>query len=128
MLIAIILGTIGLVVGSFTILPVLICLVFGIQTTKKLERESMLVNNHPIIKRYWISIGILTVIFIVILGFIYIYGSIHALRGYIGGSALAVIVGIWKIGKNTNNISDYVSTQSRYFTQPVENVIDFLNR
>ena len=87
----------------------------------------MLINNHPIIKRYWISIGILIIVFVSVLGLIYIFGSVYAFRGYIGGSVLALIVCIWKIGKNKNNLADYVDTQSRYFNQPVEAIIDFLN-
>jgi len=126
MLIASIFWIIGFAVTIFTIIPALICLAFGIPTTKKLERANMLINNHPIIKRYWISIGILMIVFVSVLGLIYIFGSVHALRGYVGGSVLALIVGIWKIGKNKNNLADYVNTQSRYFNQPVENIIDFL--
>lgn len=127
MLIAIIFGIIGLFVTSFTVLSVLICLVFGIPTTKKLERANMLINNHPIIKRYWISIGILLFVFTFVLGLTCIYGSVQAFRGYLGGSVLALLIGISRIGKNANNLADYVDTQSRYFSQPTENIIDFLN-
>lgn len=126
MLIAIIFLIIGLAVTIFTIIPALICLAFGIPISKKLEHANMLINNHPIIKRYWISIGILIIVFVSVLGLICIFGSVYALRGYIGGSVFALIVGIWKVGKNKNNLDDYVNTQSRYFNKPVENIIDFL--
>ena len=128
MLIAIIFVIIGVVVTSFTLISILICFVFGIPTTKKLERASMLVNNHPIIKRYLISIGLLLSIFLIILALICLFGSPGALGGYIGGSILALFFGIGKIKKNKDNIADYINTQSRYFSQPVENVINFLNK
>jgi hypothetical protein len=126
MLIAIVFWMIGLTVTSFTIIPTLICLTFGIPTTKKLERAQLLINDHPITKRYWISIGILMIMFVIVFGIVYFFCSVYALRGYLGGSALALIMGIWKIGKNKNNVNDYDSTQSRYFNKPVENIIDFL--
>ena len=126
MLIAIIFWIIGLVVTSFTLISALICFAFGIPATKKLKRANMLVDNHSIIKRYWISISILVIVFVVSLGLIYVFGSVHALRGYISGIIFAFIFGIGKIGRNKNNIADYIDTQGRYFNKPAEDVVNFL--
>jgi len=128
MIISIVFWMIGLIITSFTVISALICLAFGIPTTKKLEHANMLTNDHPIIKRYWVSVGFLITVFVLVSGSVYIFGSVHALRGYVGGILFAVILGIWKIGKNKNNIVDYINTQSRYFNQPVEDVINFLNK
>ena len=124
---AIIFFIIGGAISSFTLVSALICLIFGIPTTKKLQQANLLVENNSIIRRYLISICILSIIFVVVLCVVYFIDPTSALRGFIGGSVFVIIISIGKLRGNTNNISDYISTQSRYFNKPVEFILGFLN-
>ena len=105
---------IGLFVTSFTILPILIILRFGIPFTKELEEKNLLVENHKIIKNYKTSIILLLSIF-TILTIILFFTTESGFRGFIGGCIMALIIGIWKTGKNKSNIADYMQTNDRFF-------------
>ena len=116
----------GLFVTSMTLISSLICLFFGIPTTNKLQKVNMLIQNNSIIKRYFISFGLLILIFIIISFLIYQFGSDTIIHGYFGGMIFSILIGIWKIGKSKDNISDYVKTQHQYFIGSIEDVTSFL--
>jgi len=112
----------GLMIASFTLIPILIILFFGIPTTRKLEKIKMLKENNGIIKRYLISITILLLIFSVtiIITFLFIKG------GFIGllvGVGMAFLFSLGKIGKNQNNINDYVEVNKRHFVVSLDEVV-----
>jgi len=118
---------IGFLVFTFTIVPALICLFFGIPITKKLDRANLLVKNSPIVKKYWTSISILGITFLFVSGLVYIFCPSAALNGYIIGSIFSFFISIGKVGKNNNNMQDYIRIQGRYFNKPEEDVMSFLN-
>jgi hypothetical protein len=118
-IVACIFWILGLIVTSFTLIPSIIIIRFGIPMTKELEREKMLVHNHTIVKKYLISILVLTMVFAIITGLLYI-STEHGFRGFIGGSIFSLLIGIWKTGNNKDNVDDYMRTNKRFFKSDLE--------
>lgn len=123
MIIAIIFWLLGLVISSFTILPVFIILLFAIPTTIKLERVNLLVTHNSINNKYIRSIIILICIYLISFCFTY-FISIHAIQGFIGGTVIALVFSMGKLGKS--NLRDYLQTQSKYFNGPPEEIVYYL--
>ncbi len=111
----------GLILTSFTLLPILIILVFGIPTTNKLTRKSLLKPDNGIIKRYLTSITILFVIFVGTVVII-LWLIPNGIIGFGIGTVLTLIFGVSKLGKNVNNVSDYLEVNERHFTKNLEEV------
>jgi len=105
---------VGMMVTSFTLIPVLIILVFGIPTTKKLEKLKVLKKNNGIIKKEFISLIILATIF---LAMVFIINSIFpsGLIGILFGGGMACLFGLGQIGRNGKNIQDYIETNKDKF-------------
>lgn len=119
-IVSMIVATIGMFIFSFTGLVVLIILFFGIPATNKLNKLNLLKKNNGIIKRYIISIIILSTIFLSIAFAINAF-SPSKYGAFIVGSVIALIFGISRIGKNKDNIQDYVNTNKKYLlTDEVE--------
>lgn len=110
---AIIFWLIGLGLASFTLIPVLIILVFGIPTTKKLEKAGALEENNGIVKRYLITLAILPLALfgVVSITFLFIPNGLIALSIGIG---MAILSGLGQLGKNKNNVVDYLETNKRH--------------
>ena len=106
---------IGLVVTSFTLLPILIIFVFGIPITKKLERVKLIKPNNGIVKKYFISVVMLIAIFIICYQLIKSFIP-NELSAFIIGGVLSIIFSIGKIGNNRDNLKDYIETNKRSFT------------
>jgi hypothetical protein len=121
-IIAIIFWFIGLGLASFTLIPVLIIFVFGIPTTKKLEKAGALKVNNGITKRYMISLAILPLVLLAVIGitFLFIPNAIIAL---VIGMGMAILFGLGQIGKNKNNVSDYLETNKQYLEISPEEVL-----
>jgi hypothetical protein len=102
------------------------CLFFAIPTTKKLQRANFLIENNAIIKKYMVSICLLSGIFLVVSGLIFLFGSSNAQIGYGVGILLAILFGIRKVGNNPDNVSEYYKTQSAFFKKPMEEIIAFI--
>ena len=118
-LLFIIFWIIGLVVGSFTLVQIVIILRFGIPITKKLERAGYLTENNPIIKRYLISIAILTIEFFCITLGTYLFintGFVSLVVGIVWSFVFAVD----KTGNNKNNFSDYLETNKQHFVSDAD--------
>lgn len=107
----------GLIICSFSLLQVLICIFFGIPITIKLTREGVLVRPNPIVKRYFLSIFILLTIFVTMTTLFYLYSPEFIFNGYVVGVVITLILAIGKFGKNQNNIDDFIETNSRYFNK-----------
>ena len=107
---------IGLGITSFTLIPVLIILAFGIPTTQKLEKLKLLKADNGIVKRELISLIILTVVFLAII-IITLIVYPNGLIGLLFGGCMVFIFGIGKIGRNEANISDYIETNKEYFLE-----------
>ena len=41
----------------------------------------------------------------------------HDFRGFIGGSAFSLLIGIWKIGRNKENTDEYIQKNKPYLKQ-----------
>jgi len=105
---------IGVGITSFTLLPILIVLVFGIPTTKKLEKMKLLKEKNGIIKGYLASLLILPIIFLVtILITISFFPS--GLAWFLIGGGMVLLLGIAQIGKSDGNIRDYMETNKQHF-------------
>lgn len=88
---------VGLIVTSFTLIPILIIFVFGIPTTKRLEKLKVLKPNNGIIKRYFVTITILVLIFLamfIITNKIFPSGLI----GILSGGVMVFLMGTGQIG------------------------------
>lgn len=120
MLVAILFWFVGLMVSSFTLIPICICIFFAFPFTRHLAKNDALVANHPIYKNYTVSVVVLTVIWLVVFGLIAVFGSTSALRGFIGGAVVTLLFGIWKTGKNQNNLSEYLEKNKTYIVTKQE--------
>jgi hypothetical protein len=125
------------VIVSKTLLPAVICLTFAIPLTKELDSSNILAKNHPIAKRYWISVLLLTVIFLSITFLIYWFGSFIIQIGYTLGFMYVffkIIFNIKQIGINRENVSEYVdsSFNAKYFCKIIPSELtpaeDILNQ
>lgn len=109
---------IGLLVTSFTLIPVLIILAFGIPTTQRLEKLKVLKENNGIIKKYSISLLILTTVFLAMILITYSVFP-NGLIGILFGGGMVFLFGIGQIGRNEKNTQDYVETnKDKFSTNP----------
>lgn len=113
---------IGLVVSSFTLIPILIIFSFGIPVTRKLERMKMLKENNSIAKRYLISTTILLTVFSLTITAVFLFTG-NGLIGFLVGVGIAFLSSLGKTGKNKNNISDYIEVNKERFTTNLEEVV-----
>lgn len=116
---------IGVLVTSFTLIPVLIILVFAIPTTLKLDKLKLLKVNNGIVKRYLVSLTLLTLIFLVMIIITFnVYPK--GLIGLLFGGGMAFIFGIGRIGRNEDNIIDYIQLNKERFFVTAEKVKDVI--
>lgn len=114
---------IGLMVSSFTLLQVFIILFFGIPTAKSVENLGYLKKNNNIARNYLISLVIISSIYLGILVLIINFFP-GALTGFLVGTAATFLFGIGKVGRNKQNISDFVETNKDRFTEHPGKVIE----
>lgn len=112
---------IGLGITSFTFIPVLIILAFGIPTTKRLESLKVLKLDNGIIKRYFLSLIILGTVFLATIIITYLVFP-NGLIGLLFGGGMVFLFGIGQIGRNEKNISDYVEGNKKYFLATAEEI------
>lgn len=113
----------GLFISSFTIIPILIIFVFGIPITRKLEKLDLVSNNNGIIRNYFISVAVLSLIF---LGTFYAIDKFFPslLIGFYIGLVMTLVLGLGKVGANSNNITDYIQTNQKHFKSTSEEVLE----
>lgn len=110
----------GLLVSSFTLIQILIILFFGIPTTIRLRRANAIGNNN-IIKSDVISLIILLSLFLFVFYISIIFSEVF-FAGFIFGILWILLFGIGQIGKNSNNVSDYIQANARYFNIEKEEI------
>ena len=110
---------IGLGVASFTLIPTLIIIVFGIPTTKKLEKLGALKRTNGIIKRYFVTLAILPIVLLVTIAITLLFFS-SGLAGLSIGMVMTTLFGLRQIGKNKNNVRDYIETNKQHFAVSTE--------
>lgn len=110
---------IGLGVASFTLIPILIILAFGIPTTRKLEKMKVLKENNGIVKGYFITLIILPIIFsaTAIITLLFFPNNII---GFLIGTCMTFLFGLGQIGKNQNNVTDYIEVNKQHFAMGLE--------
>lgn len=115
----------GYLVGTFTLVPPLIVIFFGLPITRKLNKEGLLVENNNIFRTYLTSMFLLPTVFFVIAVLIYFFIPYHISSFVIGGLAAItmIIFSPSSLGANDNNISDYVNSNKQYFNVSIEEVI-----
>lgn len=97
---------IGIFLTSFTLIPALIILRFGIPFTKTLEAEGKLKLEHGITKKYTRSLIILFLVFVLVASLIHAYFPTYQFW-FLFGSGIALLTGFGKTGYNDNNHRDY---------------------
>ncbi len=112
-IISIVFFFIGVGVGSFTLIPVLIIIMFGVPFTKTLEKKKVLNQNNGIIKRYLISLLILSIVFLTTF-FITLNYFPAGLIGLLIGVGMVIILGFGKLGENESNVTDYFKRNEGY--------------
>src|SRR5690606_22078069 len=114
---------VGLGVTSFTLIPILIIFVFGIPTTRRLEHMKLLKENNGIIKGYLITISLLSSVFFVASLVTFMLFQ-RGVVGFLIGIGMTFLFGLGQIGKNQNNVRDYVEVNKRHFKTSVESVVN----
>jgi hypothetical protein len=109
----------GLLIASFTLIPILIILAFGIPTTRRLERLGVLKKGNGIVKGYMVTMVILPIIFIAVVWLTLTFVP-NGIIGFAIGTGMTFLFGLGKIGRNLNNVRDYIETNQRHFTTSVE--------
>lgn len=112
---------VGLMVSSFTIIPVLIILFFGIPLTNKLEKRGLLGKNG-IKKGYMLNLIIFPLIYLGVWWTITNFFPAGTIGFYVGTGA-SLLFGLGQTGTNKNNVSDYFETNKRHFTASQEEVL-----
>lgn len=112
---------IGIFLASFSLVPILIILFFGIPATRRLERANMLNKGNGIVKKYIASMTILLVIFLAALVIIFFFLP-GGVIGFIIGALVSVLVSLNKLGFNQNNFSDYCDTNKRHFAVDLKEI------
>lgn len=113
-----ILFTIGALVGlgvtSFTIIPILIIIRFGIPNTKFLEKAKSLPKNNHIIRGYLFTSLFLGSVYCLLF---WISGLLSQMlhSAYILGTVGTLVMGLGKTGANPQNQADYIETNKDKF-------------
>lgn len=100
---------VGTIIASFTIIPLLIILRFGIPFTKRLEKKKILIENNGIIRKYLVSFLILSTIILTTILITYFLFP-QNLVALVMGCGLSFLFGLGKTGENENNVTDYFTT------------------
>lgn len=101
-------------VTLFTIIPILIIFFFGIPYTMYLDKAGVMKNKTPI-KKELISAVILGIIFALYSWGILTFTSEAWAYGI--GVGLSLVMSVGKLGRNPNNISDYLTTNKEYIDE-----------
>lgn len=125
MILNLIFWILGLIITSFTVIPILIIIFFGIPTTLKLERLDALKHENGIVRKYAISALILSSVFTVIV-FVVFFFFPTGLPGLLYGGGMAMLFGFSQLGANRSNVSDYLETNKSEFLVSVEQVASVL--
>lgn len=113
----------GLFVSLFTLLPIGIIFIFGIPMTRELTQQKYLKPDNPIVKRYINSVVLLTIIYFGISYAIYTFFP-EAARGFTIAAIAVLVISAGKMGKNANNIQDYIETNYNHFTDEGKKMLD----
>jgi len=112
-ILSIVLIYVGWILASFTLLPVIIIIRFGIPFTKTLEKKEVLNKPNGVIKNYLISLLILSLVFLVITFIVHSFFP-TSLTGFLIGAVAVLLLGLGKTGENEDNVKDYFKTNERY--------------
>jgi len=113
---------IGIFITSFTLIPILIIIFFGFPVTKKLNNHGLLKKGNKIIRNYLFSLLILSTILLITLYILYSFFIGMVFAGFVWGGIMVIIFGAGKIGKNPNNITDYLQVNRNQFTADMEEI------
>jgi hypothetical protein len=113
---------VGLMVSSFTLIPVLIILFFGIPLTNKLEKKGLLKKHNGIKRGYTFNIIVFPVVYYGIYWTISHFFPVGTV-GFLIGTATPLFFGLGQLGANKNNVSDYFEVNKRHFTADPEEVL-----
>jgi hypothetical protein len=106
----------GIFITSFSIIQILIVLFFGLPFTSYLEKSNLLSAPNPIRRRYLIVIPLWLTMYFGIAALLYAFTT-SMFNGFIAGSAMTILLSIGKLGRNQDNIDDYVLSNREYIKQ-----------
>ena len=115
-------------ISSFTLLPICICLFFAIPSTNKLFNDGFISdeNKNLIVKRYALSVFLLSCIYIGIICLVYYFLGLKFLKLYVLGSLLVFILGRLKgpLILNKNNYDEYMQAVGKYIKKEKKDAVE----
>lgn len=103
---------IGIMAGAFGLIQILIIIFFSIPMSIRLLKANVLMTTAPIV-RDLLSICIISALFAASTLIVHIFFTLYVLPYWVG-VGMMVIPGLGRIGKNQNNVSDYMNNNSQY--------------
>lgn len=114
-MVGVIFFSLGFVASLFTLLQALIILFFGLPTTKLIERQGYLKKDNGIVRNYYLSLFVMVLLYLGITFLIGVFFS-NNLMNFVYGIIPTILLGLGKIGRNKDNISDFVESYKEKFT------------
>lgn len=111
---------IGIVIGSFGIVQMLIIIRVGLPLTVKYARQGIINDPNRIVKMYLGSLIVLGIIVIGIWLLIRNFASQNSYYAFLVGIGMMFLAGLFKSGANKANISDYYESNKAYFITDIE--------
>lgn len=105
----------GLLITSFTIIPVLIIFRFGIPTARDFTKNGLLKRGNGAIVRYFGSAVLLSIIYIGAFLVAQNWSMFHS--GFLLGTAWSAFFGLGRTGINQSNMTDFLKNNARYLTK-----------
>lgn len=99
-------------VATFTITSIGTIFFFGIPFTRQLKKDNFL-HNNSIIRNYFLSVIILSIIYIGALLLIKNFFP-AILLGFVVGSVMVILFSLRSMGTNPNNVNDYLRVNKKY--------------
>ncbi len=115
----------GVLLGSFSLTQLLICMKFAIPFTKKLMAIGVLDNGKKILRSYQSSVLIHFVIFFGSATLIYKFGP-FLFPGFIFGVLISIFFGFGHYGYTKASFSDYIESYGRYINYKRLAELDYL--
>jgi len=115
----------GLIIGSFGVIQVLIILFFSIPFTKKISEQGAIFDKNRIIyKRNIITVILWIIIILVSIGLVLLFASSAYFRVFCIGIGCALFLGLGKIGGTETNIKEYFYNYKQFII--IEHLGDIL--
>lgn len=106
---------VGMLLFSFGISQILICLFCAIPATKKFSKK-LLVDSGYIYKRCAITILLWTIISLGVIFAVIRFANFYGQTGFLAGVVMTLVMSLGKFGMNSDNMADYFQVYGKAFT------------